>query len=307
MTIVCATEFTEESAVAVKVAAGLAKKSNQLLLLVHVLSGPLPTRGTELEAAASVALAHDANELAREGITVNVALLHGRLHESVGQFCVHNHASLLVVGDTASSGGVLATTLDKLAYGAEIPMVVVRDPKPFHDWIAGVAPLKVMLALDHSAGSAVARNWVFRLAEYGPLELVGAHIWWPEEEYARRQMRPPPGDETHAGLARTMRIEVGNALSILPANVRHWLHLEMGVGHVDEQLVRLAATEHVDLIILGTHRYRMLGRLTSVSHRVLGQAPMSIACIPELLGLIREAADAQPLSADPEQHPPQGH
>src|SRR5688500_3415375 len=101
MTIVCATEFTEESAAAMQVAADLARKHNQKLYLVHVLTTPLPVEGTDREAAASVALARDANELARTGIKVDVALLHGRLGDTVGHFCVDHNASLLVVGDTA--------------------------------------------------------------------------------------------------------------------------------------------------------------------------------------------------------------
>ncbi|MBS1148799.1 MAG: Universal stress protein, partial [Myxococcaceae bacterium] len=237
MTIVCATEFSEESALAVSVAGELAKKHDQRLVLVHVLTGALAW-GTDVEAAASVALAHDANELARSGVKVDVALLEGRLGQSVGQFCLDRNASVLVVGDTQDTGTLLATTLDKLAYAVEIPMLVVRDPRPFHAWLAEEAPLRVLLALDHSAASAVARNWIFRLAEYGPLDLVGAHIWWPHEEYARRQLAAP-SDGSFDGLARMMATETGNALSTMPANVKHRVHLEMGIGHIDEQLLAL--------------------------------------------------------------------
>ncbi len=302
MTIVCATEFSEESAVAVSVAAGLAQKHNQRLLLVHVLTHPLLTRGEDVEASASVALAHDANELARGGAKVDIALLHGRLGQSVGQFCLDQRASLLVVGDTHEGGSVLATTLDKLAYAVEVPLLVVRDSKPFQAWIAGEVPLKVMLALDHSAASAVARNWIFRLAEYGPLDLVGAHVWWPYEEYERRGLPVPPEDEAHMGLSRLMRIETDNALSTMPSNVKHRMHLEMGVGHIDEQLMALGVAERAELMVLGTHRYRMLARLTSVSHHVLGRAPMSIACVPDVLGLLEAHAAAPRKTASEESH-----
>lgn len=305
MTIVCATEFSEESAVAVSVAAELAKKHDQRLLLVHVLTSALLTRGNDVEIAASVALARDANELARTGVKVDVALLHGRLDQALGHFCVERNASLLVVGDTHETGTVLATTLDKLAYAVEIPLLVVRDPKPFDAWIVGEVPLRVMLALDHSAASAVARNWIFRLAEYGPIDLVGANIWWPHDEYARRQIAVP-SDETHSGLATMMRIETQNTLSTMPANVKHRVHLEMGVGHIDEQLTALGVAEKSDLMVLGTHRYRMLARLTSVSHHVLGRAPMSIACVPDVLGLL-DAPEVENEVLDPAPTAPAMH
>ncbi len=301
MTIVCATEFSEESAVAVSVAAELARKHDQRLLLVHVITHAL-IRGHNVEAAASLALAHDANELTRRGVKVDVALLEGRLGDTLGQFCLDRNASLLVVGDTHETGTLLATTLDKLAYTIEVPMLVVRDPKPFLAWIRDEAPLKVVLALDHSGASAVARNWIFRLAEYGPLDLVGAHIWWPHEEYARHGIQAPEGDETHTGLARMMRVATEKTLSTMPSNVKHRIHLEMGVGHIDEQLLSLGITERAQLMVLGTHRYRMLARLTSVSHSVLGRAPMSIACVPDVLGRLDAPVASRP-SGDPEQLP----
>ena len=296
MTIVCATEFSEESAVAVGVASALAKKHGQRLLLVHVVTHESLTGGTDVLAAASKALAHDADELKRTGVKVEHWLLQGALDDSLRQICVDQNASLLVVGDTLETGGLMATTLDKLAYAIEIPMLVVRDPKPQQAWIAGTASLKVLLALDHSAASSVARNWIFRLAEYGPLDLIGAHVWWPAEEYGRRKITPPAGDESHAGLAALMRIEMSNALSTMPGNVMHRIHLEMGVGHIDEQLLAWGAEEHVDLMVLGTHRYRLLARLNSVSHHVLGQAPMSIACIPDVLESL-EAPAVIPVAA----------
>jgi nucleotide-binding universal stress UspA family protein len=77
-----------------------------------------------------------------------------------------------------------------------------------------------------------------------------------------------------------MRAETESALSALPNNVKHRIHLEMGVGRIADHLLALANEEQVDVIVLGTHRRRALGRLFSVSHHVLALAPMAVACIP---------------------------
>ncbi len=282
MTIVCATRFTEESSFAVWVAAELARKQKQALWLVHALPGRvLRASNDRFESAAAAALEAEAQPLRQAGLDVQTAVLFGRLEQAIGQFCEAKSAALLVVGDTTrSTSTVTGGTLDKLAYGVETPLLVVRDPRPFQAWATGKAPLKVMLAMDQTASSAVARDWILRLAKFGDLDLVACQIWWPREEYERRGLPFPDAEEGHRALAATMGKETAQALSALPQNVKVRTHLEMGVQNIGEQLLALANDEQVDIVVLGTHRRRALGRLWSVSHRILSLAPMSVACIP---------------------------
>ncbi len=287
MTIVCATRFTEESSFAVKVAGELARRHEEPLWLVHVLPGTAARPwGDKLEVAAAGVLDHEAQALAQTGVKVQTAVLHGKLDAAVGRFCKEKVASLLVVGDTSKRvSQVMAGSLDKLAYSVETALLVIRDHRPFVAWAAGKAPLRVMLAIDHSSSSAVARDWIIRLAEYGDIDLVATHVWWPLEEYERRRMPVPPPEEGHVALARFMHAETEAALASLPKNVKRRVHLEMGVGRIGEQLLSVANDEQADLFVLGTHRRRALGRLWSVSHHVLGLAPMSVACIPGTMPL----------------------
>lgn len=295
MTIVCATHFTESSFAAVKVAAGLARKHRQPLWLVSVL----PNRNTDDQTQSSVgeALLIEAAALATEGIDTHTAVLHGSIERAVGQFCVEKHALLLVVGDTShEQSGLFGGTLDKFAYNVELPLLVVRDFKPFEAWTHGTGPLKVMLALDHTWSSAVARDWIGRLAEYGALELVAAHIWWPLDEYARRGLEAPE-DPTHSALMKVMLEETTAALKGLPANVTSRVHLEMGVGHIGAQLLELAVAEQADVLVLGTTPHHgPISLLRSVSHDLLMNAPMSVACVPGKLvlkGISSEVRSAQ--------------
>lgn len=287
MTIVCATHFSDSSFNAVRVAAELARKHRQPLWLVNVLPmGIASPHGDKFEVASNNALQLEAQALATEGIDARTAILRGALDRAVGRFCTDKNAQLLVVGDTSHRlSPVMAGTLDKLAYGIEIPLLVVRDPRPFEAWARHEAPLKVMLALDHTWASAVARDWIKRLADYGALDLVAAHVWWPRDEYQRRGL-PVPDPENHDAIAQMMRRETESALSGLPANVKHRVHLEMDLGHVAERLLELAAAELVDVFVLGTHPHHgPLSRIWSVSHNVLADAPMSVACVPERTAL----------------------
>jgi len=78
-----------------------------------------------------------------------------------------------------------------------------------------------------------------------------------------------------------MQDETANALKALPSNVSCRVHLEMGKGHIGEQLLALAADELVEVLVLGTNPHHgPISLARSVSHDVLMNAPMSVACVP---------------------------
>ena len=54
----------------------------------------------------------------------------------------------------------------------------------------GLASLKVLLAIDHTWNSALAREWLAGLAEYGPLEVIATHIWSPVTSYPCSFIQP---------------------------------------------------------------------------------------------------------------------
>lgn len=278
MAIVCATHFTESSTDAVAVAAHLARRSGQALWLVSVLPGvPLGPSvvGPKKETAVSTALHHEAAQLRQAGLTVEVALLHGKVERAVGRLCSDVGAGLLVIGDTRhATRPFFATPVDRLAEGVSVPMLVVRSQLPFVAWARGEAPLKVLLAVDHTWSSAVAREWLTGLAVYGPLEVLATHVWLPEEEQTRRS-------GTEASIAEQLTRETQAALEGLPPNITSRVQLELGRGHVGKLLLDLAGREQVDMLVLGSHGPRgLLARLRSVSHEVLLDGLMSVALVP---------------------------
>lgn len=280
MTIVCATHFTDSSFSAVQVAAALARVHREKLCLVSVLRG---ANDTDLAAQpVSDALQLQAAALKTEGIEVDTSVLHGTLGGAARQFCIDRKASMLVIGDSSQTQTALfAGLLDTLAFGVEVPLLVVRDPKPFEAWTKLQGPMKVLLALDHTWSSSLARDWVRTLAEYGNIDLIAAFIWWPADEYQRRGLVTPPIEEAHMKLMATLRSELETALKGLPENVTSRVHLEIGADHVADAILALAAREQVNLLVLGSHPdVGALARMRSVTHGVLVDAPMSVACIP---------------------------
>lgn len=284
MAIVCATHFTQSSTDALQVASMLAVRTRQKLWLASVLPGSLSS--TTKDAPTHDKLALEAEALRQAGVDVETALLHGQLERSLGRLCAEVDAQLLVVGDTGRShSSFFATPVDRIAEGVKVPLLVVKSARPFVPWARSEGPLKVLLAIDHSWSSVLARDWLSRLAAFGPLEVLATHIWSPDEEAARRGRASPPSDVEKEAMAAQLITDTQTGLRGLPSNVQARVQLEVGRGNVGKLLLDLAAREQMDMMVLGTHPHRggILGRLTSVTHEVLANGLMSIALIPDEL------------------------
>jgi nucleotide-binding universal stress UspA family protein len=278
MTLLAPTRFTEESSHAVNAAAALARKRNEPLVLAHVLPRGILRSFQQLETAATAALTAEAARLTKTGVHASVGLLSGGLDVELARAASESGARLAIVGDSAKPyHPVRGGTLEGLVRALDIPVMVVRDARPFEAWARGEQKLRVTLALEPHAESLAARDWVGKLAEYGEIDLTAVRIWWPEDEYARRAL---PKMDGHRALETLVREETEALVRGMPAQVTRTVRLEIGIGQLSEQLTELANKTHADLLVMGTHRRRGLGRLNSVSERALETAPMSVACVP---------------------------
>jgi nucleotide-binding universal stress UspA family protein len=283
MPVVCATRFTDESRRALTVAAVLARKRGTPLHLVHVAASGI--FGRAVSGSVEHALDLEVQRLRGEGLQASGIILTGRLDEALRDVCREHDAEVLVVGDTVQRAPTLmASSLDQLAFSVDAPLLVVRDEGPFVRW-GPEAPLKVMMGFDRTASAAVARDWLASLAAFGPLELLAAHAFVPEFEYAARRLPSPPAGSGHRLLAERIAEEVRREFTGLPATVSVRLKVEEARGDVGAQLLGWTASEGVDLVLLGTHRRQSLSRLFSISHRLLLNAPVAVACVPSTTSL----------------------
>jgi nucleotide-binding universal stress UspA family protein len=120
------------------------------------------------------------------------------------------------------------------------------------------------------------------LRKLGPVELVGGRVFWAQEESQRLGLEHPLGfGEATPELRQALEREAALLVEPLaeggkPVRVR----LEVGVGRIADHLVALAEEEKVDLLVMGTHHRRALGRLWSVSQHAARLAKMSVVCVP---------------------------
>ncbi len=287
MTIICATHFTDTSLEAVKVAAQLARTHREALWLLNVMPHAA-SAGREDDVAVTGALLAEATRLASEGLVVNTASVFGPLTAAVKQVCDAKRASLLVVGDSGQTLAPLVVgPLDRFAHTIGVPALFVRKADSFLKWASGTAPLRVAMAMDGNWKSAAAREWIIRLASYGPIDLVAAYLWWPKDE-----AKPKSWAKV------TPRLEADTSFSRLPSNVRYRMRLEPGDLTVGARLLATAQADRADLFVLGTHPHRgPCGQQWSVSHEVLATAPMSVACVPDAAAFLAAPA-GQPSQPD---------
>ncbi|MFP2913440.1 universal stress protein, partial [Pyxidicoccus sp. 3LFB2] len=149
-------------------------------------------------------------------------------------------------------------------------------------WARGERPLKVMLGVDRSLPFEAAREWVRTLRRWGTVEVVGGRVYWPEEERQRLGLAVAPSfGDIAPELQQALEKETAALMAPLasPDGKGARIHVEPGVGRIADHLVELAEREKADVLVVGTHHRRALGRLWSVSHHALRLARMSVACV----------------------------
>ncbi|MCP3143898.1 universal stress protein [Pyxidicoccus xibeiensis] len=285
MSIVCATDFSDTARRASDIAAQLAHKKGEPLWLVHVLNAnSMRAFGQALLSAAEQALSDEAKRLAKWGGQVRHSLLMGDPAGAVDTFAREEEATLVMTAAPPPEARFLGVggTVDRLVQALEVPLLVVREPAAMEAWVRGERPLKVMVGVDRSLPFETAREWVHGLLKYGPVELVGGRVYWPDEEYQRLGLERPVGfGEVTPELQHSLEKETATLMAPLaeggkPPRIR----LEAGVGRIADHLVELAEQERADLLVVGTHQRRALGKLWSVSHHVLRLARISVVCVP---------------------------
>jgi len=300
MAIICGTDFSESVAGAATGAAAIAGRFREPLYLVHVLD----RAAEELDPGGQQALREFAKKrLAREaarvrGLTaaaVEEVITMGDPDVALIECAEAKKARLMVVSSAGHRFSPLFRsegTSERLARGARIPLLVVRDPEPIAAWAKGARPLRVVVGIDESASSESAIQWVKALRQAGPCDVVFGHVYFADEASQRYGVRvgrsgADPELRLEQMIARDLAARVGD----LPGTGEVTFRPRLGVGRVADHLLALAESERADLVVVGTSRRRGPARLWSVSSAVLHLARMAVALIPEDLEEAPRLAD----------------
>lgn len=288
MAIVFGTDFSQQAIEAGAAAAAIARRSGEVLHLVHVTEyGSVGRSAVSDEALRREVLGRleaQAADLTKREIRVEKHLLEGAPDEVLVDHASVVHASLIILshhGQRAPRWRI-GSVAERVTQSARCPVLVVRSGRALESWARGERSLRVLLGLSFSPPADAAVAWVRRLRTLGPCEVIAAHHYWGADAHARYGLPLSPEAEVTPDAEQALRRDLIARLGDMPGSGSVWVHLEPGLGKPSEALLNLARKEAVDLVVVGTHQRHGARRWWhgSVSQSVLHDAPTSVLCVP---------------------------
>ena len=297
MAIVCATNLSPESTEAANVAAALAGRLGEPLLLLGVLEGEPATgeasaslagaqQRLEAECARLMPVAGPVRLLSRSGASADEVLS--------DEECRQARWVVVASGGWRTSSWRRATMPERLARHGCTPVLAVRREAALVDWVRGRRRLLVRVGVDpRSATADAAVTFLRELRRVGPCDVLATYVCSPLDERQRLGIHTPVHVEVldpsvrsmealDPAVERVLHREVCDQLGDLPGEGRVDVVLEPGFGRPADHLLHVAHGRGVDLVVVGMHARGTLGRLWhgSVSAGVLRHAEQAVVCVP---------------------------
>jgi nucleotide-binding universal stress UspA family protein len=297
--IVCGTDFSATASEAVDIAAAMARRLETKLLLLHVeelyrslVSDPVVVEAAVLQTRCE--LDRETRRLRDLGTKVEEKVLAGSAFDQLVTAATNAKAGLIVIGAVGHGLGrrlLVGSVAERTAESSPAPTLVVRPGGRLASWIRGEHALKILVGYDFSGASDAALDWVNQVREIGKFQATVLYSNWPPDEARRLGYEGPlpmvsSPDEIQKNLERDLKKRVATFLPNQKVNAI----VEPGWGTPEGYLFEMASRQRVDLIVVGTHQRRGLGRvlLGSVSRAVLHHAKVAVAVIPPAETAVRK-------------------
>ncbi len=266
--ILCGTDFSANALLAADAAAALAVRVGAKLILAHSLDerGEIPLHlRPQLRESLGARLIAEAARLRALGAEVEERLIDGVPDDGLLALAAGCGARFIVLaasGTGALGRWMLGSVTETTAESAPLPTLVIRDSQPLVEWARGSRPLRVLAGFDSSANSEAALRWLADIRQIGPCAIMLGFV-----------------DDDPVGSEDALRAMAREILGEEPASV----FVRAGSARIDAHLLQLADESRADLIVVGTHQWRGVQRLrhASVSRRLLRDATVNVACVPD--------------------------
>lgn len=277
MNILVATDFTKPSEHAVQLAAALAKRLGDGLIIAYahepstVTSPDFAVDVEALEAAvvqkAEAGLKQLARDLVANGVSVQTRVVRGAVVDSLVKLG-HDEQARFIVAGTHARGTVgrllLGSVAERLVLQADRPVLVARGSgdEGLRAWAVGERPLHVAVAVDLSVASKVGVEWIRQLRAAMPCDVTFLHFYWPPEQFARLGISTEAALDaadpvTVAVIEKELRAFVGE----LRGSGRVAFKIESNWGELGSHLASAASDVDADLLVMGVHQRRGAKRL----------------------------------------------
>ena len=301
--IVCASDFSEQSASALEWAVAFARREGLRIDLIHI--EPEPTRDPELlatdAATFEAARLHDARErlalaataAVRAGVTVQPHVLAGQPELRIVEHARLHGARAIVVGATGRpvlERWVLGSVAERTIRTATCPVIVVPRHPAGRPWLAArggaSAPaLQALVGLEGAdEGGLELVRFAAGLRRRGPCDVTFLHLYWPTEEYARLGLRGARNPlEVDPDVVANVEPRLRALIDGLPGQGSVRLDIQPAFGAPSAN-IEMAADDHpYDLLVVGSHQRHGLSRVLegSVAESLARHATRApVACVP---------------------------
>lgn len=305
MAIVCATNLSPESLEAANVAAALAGRLGEPLLLLGILEGEAAAAASASPAAFQDRLEAEASRLETTAGVVKPQLAsRSSADEALSDAeCQAARWAVVAAGGWRTPAWRRASMPERMARHGCAPVLSVRRDTALVEWARGRRKLLVMVGVDPgSATTDAAVTFLSELRRVGPCDVLATYVCSPLEERERLGIHTPvhvevldPGlrgmEALDPSVERVLRREVQERLGDLQGEGLVEVVLEPGFGRPADHLLHVAHGRGVDLVLVGMHPRSGVRRLWhgSVSAGVLRHAEQSVVCVPPSLREPRRA------------------
>ncbi|AGC49316.1 universal stress family protein [Myxococcus stipitatus DSM 14675] len=301
MAIVCASPVGVRESREVEVAAALAARLGEPLLLVGVMDGEPLSDTTRIDALRALEAQAARLELPPGQVACRVRSdMEVVLAEDE---CRQSRWIVAAAEGWRTSTWRRASLPERLARRGCGPVLVVRRADALVDWVRGRRRLLVLVGVDPLSPTAdAAVGFLRELRRVGPCDVLATYVFSPLEERERLGIHTPvhvdvlePGARdmealdpaVETVLLREVREQVGD----LEGEGRVEVVLEPGYGRPADHLLHVALTRGADLVVVGMRSRGPVKRLWhgSISAGVLRHSEQAVVCVPDVLNEPRHA------------------
>lgn len=301
MTILCATDFSPCSMAATELAAAVARRFGDPLLLLHVveplaLAAEAPpgasiwTHGMLQAAERSTQQA--AAAIAGKDLQVTPRVLLGPADSLIVETAREHKVRFIVLGTHGRRGAAhlfAGSVAEQVARQAPCPVIVTRDrPAGIGSFAHG--SLRLAAALDGTTSSLTALTWLRDLCGITECDVAAIRTYWPPDEAFRYGVENAwIGSEGAPELVRLLSRDLAAQLRSVCTDRPCQVRLRPATHDPADALAAEAALLQPDAIVLGVPAGRHRGGALSLA-AVLRVMPVPVICIPPGL-----SASARPI------------
>ena len=174
------------------------------------------------------------------------------------------------VGKGLAGRWLIGSVAERVAEGAPVPTLVVRQPEMLRDWLGGEAALRLLCAVDFTASADAAIAAMQTFVVLGQVEV--------EAVYVRPAEDPVISKEQQSIRQRDVWERLHAILGDMPVKV----HVRDVVGLPAVEFLHTADEQKSCLLVVGTHQRHGWQRLKapSFSRSVLAHAMTNVLCVP---------------------------